>query len=261
MGQIATKGWIDSNKKTISGWSGENKCPTKSEIESADSSLEVSGSYASNQLVQQDDINVYGWKYYFSGAPTSISDNGTGGTYTINVDSRRVRTIDGVETDTFEYVEWTFSENLSWVSGVKESSGSNAERLRVTVNGGYQSGKSGSITFQQTGTSNTFSVPVSIASRYVLRYTGLSPDLGIGLFNTSSSPNPSIDYRYMVVSDYSGILETYNDSGFLIADVATVDSVRVYLGDTIYVREKQGTSWGLAIEVTLGIDTTVDFSL
>jgi hypothetical protein len=258
MGQIATRGWIYSNKKNVSGWSGDNKCPTKSEIESADSSLEVSGIYASNQLVQQDDINAYGWNYYFSGTPTSISDNGAGGTYTIYVDSRRVWTVNGVETDYEQYVRWTFSQNLPWVTGVMEGSGSNAERLRVTITGGYQPARSGSISFQQTGTSNTFSVPVTQAGRYILRCTGLYDGAEVGIFNSAAEPRSGVDYPYMLVS--GGTLVTYNDSGFLIADPAYGwVGIHAYLGTTVYARERMGNSWGIARQVTLGIDTTIHF--
>jgi len=260
MGQIATKGWIYANRREVSGWSGDNKCPTKSEIESADSSLEVSGIYDSNQLVQQDDINAYGWNYYFSGTPTFIDDNGAGGTYTIYVDSRRVWTVNGVETDYEQYVRWTFSKNnLSWADGVMEGSGSNPDRLRVTITGGYQLYRSGYISFQQTGTSNTFSVPVSSASRYILRYVGLTSDSGVGIFNSASTPKPGISYPYLRRSPGSGTLVTYGDNGFIIADVVTGNPVTAYLGNTIYAREKIGNSWGPAVQVTLMVDSTVHF--
>lgn len=256
MGKIATKGWINSNRKTVSGWSGNNNCPTKSEIESANSSLEVSGSYASNQLVQQDDINVYRWKYYFTGTPTSISDWGAGGTYTINVNSKRVWTVNGVETGIEEYIGWTFSGNPSWVSGVQESP---LSRLRVTVSGGYQSAKSGSISFRQADTTNTFSVSVSLASRYILRYTGLTSNQGVGIFNSDSTPRSDIGYSYYNPSSGSGTLVTYDDSGFSIQNVATGGYVPAYLGDAVYVRAKLGNSWGRAVQVTLTTDTTVQF--
>lgn len=60
MGQIATKGWIYSNKSQISGWSGDSQCPTKSVI-TGTRTLSVSGSYDSNQLVQQSDISLKSW--------------------------------------------------------------------------------------------------------------------------------------------------------------------------------------------------------
>jgi hypothetical protein len=177
----------------------------------------------------------------------------------IYVDSRRVRTVNGVETDTQEYVGWTFSESLLWVSGVMEGSGSYANRLRVTVTGGYQSGKSGTITFQQTGTSNTFSVPVSLASRYILRYSGLFYSQGVGLFNTYSAPVGGIYYPFMPIDSYNGVLAIYGDEGIPISDVATGNRITAYIGDIIYARARENNSWGPAVQVTLGIDTMVPF--
>ncbi len=258
MGQIATKGWIYENKRRVPGWSGDNKCPTKSEIESADPFLGIARPiYASNQLVQQSDIKIYDWKYYFSVSPTFIQDNGAGGTYTFYVDSRRVRTIDGVETDTQEYVEWTFSENIPWVSGEILTPLTSHSRLGVTITGGYQTPRSGTISFQQVGSSNTFLTSVSQAGRYILRYVGHTSASGIGLFNSASAPRSGIDYPYMRVSLGSGTLVTYGDSGFTIADVMTGNAVTAYLGDTIYVREKTADSWELARQVTLMVDSTV----
>lgn len=265
MGQIATKKWINSNKKTISGWAGNNECPTKSEIESADPSLKVLGSYASNQLVQQSDVLVYGWNYYFSSTPTSISDDGTGGIYLIYVNSKRVKTENGVETSTEEFIGWTFSESLSWVSGGIEYPLTSNSRLRVRVVGGYQIQRSSYISFQQTGTSNTFSVSVSQASRYILRYTGYSSNLGIGIFNTSVEPNPTIDYPHGMgsIGNSSGTLAIYGSNGMSIANQATGGITTAFIGNTVYVREKLGEPlgpWGPAIPVTLSIDTTVALS-
>jgi hypothetical protein len=100
-------------------------------------------------------------------------------------------------------------------------------------------------------------VPVSIASRYILRYVGLTDDDGVGIFNSASAPMPDINYPVRMVSPGSGTLVTYDDSGFEVTYIEVNQPWRVFLGDTVYVRRKLGTSWGRAIEVTLGIDTTV----
>lgn len=58
MGKIATKGWINANKKPVSGWFNNNQCPTRSEIVAQPGLTILLGrSYADNQLVQEEDIS------------------------------------------------------------------------------------------------------------------------------------------------------------------------------------------------------------
>lgn len=57
MGKIATKGWINVNKKNNTFPISEgSQCPTSSEI-ATKTGFTVSSGYASNQLVQEVDIN------------------------------------------------------------------------------------------------------------------------------------------------------------------------------------------------------------
>ena len=89
MGKIATKAFCNSLQS--GSFSGDTtQCPTKSEIEGA--GFIIKGSYASNQLVQEEDVYYLFWEYTFSVSPSgNTTMNEMGDTQVYSVTSYKVQ--------------------------------------------------------------------------------------------------------------------------------------------------------------------------
>lgn len=73
MGRIATKKWIHENIANLTDYqtwlslpeSEKMRCPTKSEIQTANPNIQIKGSYAANQCVQEEDLSAPAALYSF----------------------------------------------------------------------------------------------------------------------------------------------------------------------------------------------------
>lgn len=117
--KVASKRWIYSN---FSVGSSSNECATKTEILGFGLYITNDSSYASNQLVREEDIYLPAWQYSFSVSDWDKNIGEYGGTTSsISISSTKSRL---GET---ESVGWSIDNSTvpSWITGDAVSTGYN----------------------------------------------------------------------------------------------------------------------------------------
>lgn len=108
--KVASKRWIYSN---FSVGSSSNECATKTEILGFGLYITNDSSYASNQLVREEDIYLSAWTYYFSVSNWDKNVGESGGTTSsISISSSKSR------LGTTESVGWSIDSSTvpSWIT-------------------------------------------------------------------------------------------------------------------------------------------------
>ena len=159
MGKIATKAFCNSLQS--GSFSGDTtQCPTKSEIEGA--GFVVKGSYASNQLVQEEDVYYLFWEYTFSVSPSgNTTMDEAGDTQVYSVTSYKVQ-YQSSSTGIREEVDRQDVGYSSSHSGPGSWNNGN-DTLTISSND-TPSSRSGSITFTQNESSKKQQVTYSQAA-------------------------------------------------------------------------------------------------
>ena len=117
--KVASKRWIYSN---FSVGSSSNECATKTEILGFGLYITNDSSYASNQLVREEDIYLPAWTYSFSVSNWDKNVGESGGTTSsISISSSKSR------LGTTESVGWSIDSSTvpSWITGEAVSTGYN----------------------------------------------------------------------------------------------------------------------------------------
>ena len=159
MGKIATKAFCNSLQS--GSFSGDTtQCPTKSEIEGA--GFVVKGSYASNQLVQEEDVYYLFWEYTFSVSPSgNTTMDEAGDTQVYSVTSYKVQ-YQSSSTGIREEVD---RQNVGYSSSHSGPGSWNSGNDTLTISSNdTPSSRSGSITFTQNESSKKQQVTYSQAA-------------------------------------------------------------------------------------------------
>lgn len=159
MGKIATKAFCNSLQS--GSFSGDTtQCPTKSEIEGA--GFVVKGSYASNQLVQEEDVYYLFWEYTFSVSPSgNTTMDEAGDTQVYSVTSYKVQ-YQSSSTGIREEVD---RQNVGYSSSHSGPGSWNSGNDTLTISSNdTPSSRNGSITFTQNESSKRQQVTYSQAA-------------------------------------------------------------------------------------------------
>ena len=159
MGKIATKAFCNSLQS--GSFSGDTtQCPTKSEIEGA--GFVVKGSYASNQLVQEEDVYYLFWEYTFSVSPSgNTTMDEAGDTQVYSVTSYKVQ-YQSSSTGIREEVD---RQDVGYSSSHSGPGSWNSGNDTLTISSNdTPSSRSGSITFTQNESSKKQQVTYSQAA-------------------------------------------------------------------------------------------------
>lgn len=166
MGQIATKAFCNTLHSGAFG-GDTTQCPTRSEIEAAGFTI-IGGSYATNQLVQQEHIGYRWWEYTFSASPTSLSAiANTGGNRTFTVTSYKTQyqnSTGGTRKQISQLgVNFSFSNSNSSATVTKGSTSGFNTTMTVSMGENKStSSRSGSVSLSQAeGSGRTATVTYS----------------------------------------------------------------------------------------------------
>lgn len=194
--KVASKRWIYSN---FSVGSSSNECATKTEILGFGLYITNDSSYASNQLVREEDIYLPAWTYSFSVSNWDKNVGESGGTTSsISISSSKSR------LGTTESVGWSIDSSTvpSWItwnsSSMTFTVASNSSTSSRTANIYFEQDESGKRDYARVTQSGHTQV---VSYNYIFWTSASGGTTASGLFGQSgSSIQPEIySYRETVV--------------------------------------------------------------
>lgn len=194
--KVASKRWIHSN---FSVGSSSNECATKTEILGFGLYITNDSSYASNQLVREEDIYLPAWTYYFSVSNWDKNVGESGGTTSsISISSSKSR------LGTTESVGWSIDSSTvpSWItwnsSSMTFTVASNSSTSSRTANIYFEQDESGKRDYVRVTQSGHTQV---VSYNYIFWTSASGGTTASGSFGQSgSSIQPEIySYRETVV--------------------------------------------------------------
>lgn len=207
--KVASKRWIYSN---FSVGSSSNECATKTEILGFGLSITNDSSYASNQLVREEDIYLSAWTYSFSVSNWDKNVGESGGTTSsISISSSKSR------LGTTESVGWSIDSSTvpSWItwnsSSMTFTVASNSSTSSRTADIYFEQDESGKRDYARV-TQAEATPPTPPADTYVFTWEGGSTSDVSASFPWDFSANGTAAANIPVVSTKNGSSQSWSVS-------------------------------------------------